>query len=192
MEQSKRQLEKDWSSSCHGSVVCFYNRTKPHHFISTWNHDFFGFTRYLKVWLLYFRFRLWRNWRIEDMTTLDSQNEQYISLVKMMTRWLPQIIIMIKKRRNTKVTFSALPQMVVFGHDPFIAALSLYPDHMTVAESRSFRFIWGRPSSQGQSECSVCRSNYIKIIFSLYRAKGDNPRGYSKVVSGKKSSLCTS
>ncbi len=98
MEQSKRQLEKDSSSSCHGSVVCFYNITKPHHFISTWNHDFFGFTRYLKVWLLYFRFRLWRNWRIEDITTLDSHNEQYISLVKTMTRWLTQIIIIIIKK----------------------------------------------------------------------------------------------
>lgn len=110
MEQSKRQLEKDRSSSRHGSVVCFYKITKPHHFISTWNHDFFGFTRYLKVWLLYFRFRLWRNSTDIRHDTSDSHNEQYISLVKTMTGWLTQIIV---KRRNTKVTFSALPQMVV-------------------------------------------------------------------------------
>lgn len=91
-----------------------------------------------------------------------------------------------KKKKEYKSNVFCTSTNGCFGHDPFIAALSLYPDHMTVAESRSSRFIWGRPTSRGQSERSVCRSNYIKIIFSLYRAKGDNPRGYSKVVSGKK------
>lgn len=107
------------------------------------------------------------------------------------------------KKRNTKVNlkknkhfffFFCTSTNGYFGHDPFIAALLLYPDLMTVVESRSSRFIRerGRPTSRGQSESSVCRSNYIKITLSLYRAKGDNPRGYSKVVSGKKASLCTS
>lgn len=101
MEQSKRQREKDSSSSCHGSVICFYNITKPHHFISTWNHDFFGFTRYLKVWLLYFSVSALKKLTDIRHDTLDSHNEQYISLVKTMTRWLTQIIII--KKRNTKV-----------------------------------------------------------------------------------------
>lgn len=194
MEQSKRQREKDSSSSCHGSVICFYNITKPHHFISTWNHDFFGFTRYLKVWLLYFSVSALKKLTDIRHDTLDSHNEQYISLVKTMTWWLTQIIIIIKKR-NTKVNlknktlFFCTSTNGYFGHDPFIAALLLYPDLMTAVESRSSRFIRkrGRPTSRGQSESSVCWSNYIKITLSLYRAKGDNPRGYSKVVSGKKS-----
>ncbi len=58
---------------------------------------------------------------------VGQSNEQYISLVKMMTRWPSANHNNDKKKKEYKSNIFCASTNGCFGHDPFIALSSLYP-----------------------------------------------------------------